>query len=79
LTHVGTFLEAVGQGCVRFGSLNRYAVDKLSGGSGSKGDDRLADVVDNKLSCPAIVDNLDLPKAILGVSPPSYVCFCHRW
>jgi hypothetical protein len=27
-------------------------------------------VVDGKLSCPALVDNLDLPKAILGVAPP---------
>jgi hypothetical protein len=27
--------------------------------------------VDGKLSCPAIVDNLDLPKTILGVTPPT--------
>jgi hypothetical protein len=62
---------AVGQGCVRFSSLDRYAAGKLSGGSGCKGDDGLGHVVDGKLSCPAVVDNLDLPKAILGVAPPS--------
>ncbi len=32
--HVGTFVEAAGQVCVRFGSLDRCAVGKLSGGSG---------------------------------------------
>ncbi len=67
---VGTFIEAVGQDCVRFSSLDRNAVGKLPGGSGCKGDDRSDDVVDGKLSYPAIVDNLDLPKAILGVAQP---------
>jgi hypothetical protein len=70
LAHVGTFIEAVGQCCDRFGSLDRYTIDKLSGGSGSKGDEGLGDVVDGKLSCPAVIDNHDLPKAILGVAPP---------
>jgi hypothetical protein len=54
----------------QFVSLDRYAVGKLSHGSGGKGDDGLGLAVDGKLSCPAIVDNLDLPKAILGVAPP---------
>ncbi len=35
-----------------------------------QGDDRLDDIMDGKLSCPAVVDNHDLPKAILGVAPP---------
>jgi hypothetical protein len=78
LTHVGTFIEAVGQDCVRFGSLNRYAVGKLSGGIGSEGDDGLGDVLYGKLRCPAIVDNLDSPKAILGVAPPSQDGFAVR-
>ncbi len=70
LACVGTFIEAVGQGGVRCGSLNRYAVGKLLGGSGCKGDDGSGFLMDSKLSCPAIVDNPDLPMAILGVVPP---------
>ncbi len=70
MARVGIFIEAVCQGCVRFGSLVRYAVGKQSGGSGCEGDDRSDDVMNGKLSCPAIVDILDLPKAILGVAPP---------
>ncbi len=42
----------------------------MSGGSGSKGDDRLVDIEDGKLGCSAVVNNHDLPKAILGVVPP---------
>jgi hypothetical protein len=34
------------------------------------GDDGSGDVMDSKLSCPAVVNNLDLPQAILGVAPP---------
>ncbi len=70
LAHVGAFIEAVGQGCVRFGSLNRYTIGKLSGGCGSKGGDDSGDVVEGKLSYPAVVNNHDLPKVILGVAPP---------
>jgi hypothetical protein len=70
LARVGTLVEAFGQGCVRFGSLHWYAVGKLPGASGCKGGDGLGLVVDSKLSCPPIVDNLDSPKAILGVAPP---------
>ncbi len=33
-------------------------------------DDGLGLIVDSKLSYPAFVNNLDLPKAILGVAPP---------
>ncbi len=71
LACVGTFIEAIDQGGVRCGSLDRYAVGKLPGGSGCKGDDGLDIVVDSKLSFPAIVNDLNLPKAILGVAPPS--------
>ncbi len=70
MAHVGTFVEAVGQGCVRFGRLDRYIVGKLSGGSGSKGGDGLDDIMDTKLSCPAIVDNHDSPKVILELRHP---------
>jgi hypothetical protein len=70
LAHVGTLVDTVGQGCVRFGSLDRYAIGKLSGGSGCEGGDGLGLVVDSKLSHPAVADNLDLPKAIVGVTPP---------
>ncbi len=45
-------------------------VGKLSSGSGSKGYDELGDIADSKLSCPAVIDNHDLPKVILGVTPP---------
>ncbi len=44
LAHVGAFVEAVCQGCVGFGSHNRHAVGKMSGGSGSKGDDKSGDI-----------------------------------
>jgi hypothetical protein len=47
LAHVGTFVEAVGQGCVRFGRLGRHTVGEMSSGSGSKEDDGLGDVVDD--------------------------------
>jgi hypothetical protein len=70
LAHVGTFLKAVGEGCVRFGRLNRYTVGKLSGGSGGKGNDGSSDVADGKLCCPAILVNHDSPMTILGVAPP---------
>ncbi len=65
---VGTFIEVVGHGGVRCGSLNRYAVGKLPGGSGCEGDDRLGLVMEGNLSCPAVINNFYLPKAILGVS-----------
>jgi hypothetical protein len=42
----------------------------MSSGSGSKGDDGSVVVMDGKLGCPAIVDNHDMPKAILGVVSP---------
>jgi hypothetical protein len=71
LACVGAFIEAVGQGCVRYGSLERYAVGELSSGSVCKGDDGLGYVMDGKLSCLAAVDNFELPKTILGVAPPS--------
>ncbi len=41
----------------------------MSGGSGSKGDDRLLDVTNSKLGCPAFVNDHDSPKVILGVAP----------
>ncbi len=44
LAHVETFVEAVGQGCVRFGRQDRHPFGKMSGGSGSKGDDKSGDV-----------------------------------
>jgi hypothetical protein len=71
LAYVGKFVEAVSQGCVRFGRFDRYIVSKMSSGSGSKGDDRLVDILDSKPGCPAVIDNHDLPKAILGIAPPS--------
>jgi hypothetical protein len=71
LSCVRTFIEAVGQGCVRFGSLDGHAIDKMSSGSGSNGDDGLVEVVDSKLDCPAIVNKHDLPKASFGAAPPS--------
>jgi hypothetical protein len=71
---VGTFVEAVGQGGVRCGTIDRYAVGKLPGGSGCEGDDRLGLAVDGKLSCPAVINNFDLQKLILGVAPPLQDC-----
>ncbi len=55
---------------VKFGRLDRYTVGELSGVSGSDGNDRSVDIADGKLSCPAVIDNHDSPKAILGVAPP---------
>jgi hypothetical protein len=46
LAHVGTFVEAVCQGCGRFRRHNRHAVDKMSGGSGREGDDGSGDIAD---------------------------------
>ncbi len=42
LACVGSFLEAVGQGCVRFGCQNWYAAGEMSGGGGTEGDVGLA-------------------------------------
>ncbi len=66
--HVRTLFKAVGQGCVRFSRLCRHTVGEMSGGKGSKGDDGSGDVVDSKLGCPAIVNDHDLLKVILGVT-----------
>ncbi len=74
---VETFVEAVGQGCVRFGRFDRHTVGKMSGGCGSKGDDGSGDVMDSKLGCLAVVDDHDLQKAILGVAPLAR-WFCHQ-
>ncbi len=30
----------------------------------------MVDLAESKLGCPAVVDDYDLPKAILGVAPP---------
>ena len=47
LACVGTFIEAVGQGCVRFGRHDRHTVGEMSSGSGSKRDDGSDDIADN--------------------------------
>ncbi len=46
LAHVGSFVEAVSQGCIRFGKHNRHAVGEMSGGSGREGDDGSGDIAD---------------------------------
>jgi hypothetical protein len=46
LAHVGTFVEAVCQGCIRFGRHDRHAVGKMSSGSGREGDDRSGNIAD---------------------------------
>jgi hypothetical protein len=46
LAHVGTFVEAVCQGRVRFRRHNWHAVGKMSGGSGGEGDDGSGDILD---------------------------------
>jgi hypothetical protein len=69
LACVETFVEAVGQGCVRIKRRNRHTVGKMSR-SGSKGDDGSGDVADGQLGCPAVVNDHDSPQAILGVAPP---------
>ncbi len=46
LARVGTFVEAVSQGCVRLRRHNRHAVDEMSGGSGREGDDGSGDIMD---------------------------------
>jgi hypothetical protein len=74
LACVGTFVEAVGHGGIRCGSLSRYTVGKLPSGSGCKGDDGLGPVVDSNLSSPTVADSLDFPKAILGVAPALQDC-----
>jgi hypothetical protein len=71
LACVGTFVEAVSRGYVRFGRFDGYIVGEMSSESGSKGDGGLVDIVDSKLGCPAIINNHDLSKLILGVAPPS--------
>ncbi len=67
MAHVGTFVEAVCQGCVRFRRHNWHAVGKMSSGIGGEGDDGSGDVADGH---PAIINNRDTPKAIFGVTPP---------
>jgi hypothetical protein len=47
LAYVGTFVEAVSQGCVRYGRQDWHAVGKMSGGSGREGDDRSGDITDS--------------------------------
>jgi hypothetical protein len=44
--HVGTFVEAVCQGHVRFGRYDWYAVGKMSSGSGGEGNDGSGNVAD---------------------------------
>jgi hypothetical protein len=43
-------------------------VKTVRNGSDFKGGDA---VINLQISCPAIVDNVDMPKAMLGVTPPS--------
>jgi hypothetical protein len=61
--HVGTFVEAVCQGHIRFGRHNWHAVGKMSGGSGGEGDDGSGDVVDGMFGHLVIINNHDMPKA----------------
>ncbi len=67
---VGTFVEAVDQGHIRFGRHSRHAVGEVSSGSGREGDDESGKTVDGEFGHPAIIDDHDTPKAILGVTPP---------
>jgi hypothetical protein len=70
LAHVGTFVEAVGQGHVRLGRRDRYAVGDISSGSSREGDDGSGDIVDGEFGRQAIVNDNDTPKAIMVVTPP---------
>jgi hypothetical protein len=70
LAHVGTFKEAVGQGHVRLGRHDRHAVGQMSSVSGREGDDGSGNIADGEFGLPAIIDNHDMPEAILGVTPP---------
>jgi hypothetical protein len=47
LAHVGTFVEAVCQGCAGLGRHKRHAVGEISSGSGGEGDDRSGDIADS--------------------------------
>jgi hypothetical protein len=71
LARVGTFVEAVCQGRIRFGRHDRHAVGKMSGGSGGEGDDGSGDIADGSFGRTAIIDNHDMPNAIFRVTPPS--------
>jgi hypothetical protein len=42
----------------------------MSRGSGREGVDGSGDIVDGEFGHPAIINNHDMPKAILGVTPP---------
>jgi hypothetical protein len=70
LAHVGTFVEAVCQGRVRFGRYNRHAVGEMSSGSGGEENDGSGGIADSEFGRPAIIDNHDMPKVIFGVMPP---------
>ncbi len=70
LSRVGTFVEAVGQGHIRIRRHDRHAVCKMSIGSSQEGGDGSGNIVDDEFGHPAIVDNHDMPKAILGVTSP---------
>jgi hypothetical protein len=70
LTHVGAFLEAVGQGRIGLGRQDRHVVGKMSSGSGREGDDGSGDIADGEFGHPAIINNHNMPKTILGVTPP---------
>jgi hypothetical protein len=47
LARVGTFVEAICQGCVRFGRHDWHAVGVMSGGSGGEGNDGSGDIMDS--------------------------------
>jgi hypothetical protein len=60
---------SAGQGRVRFRRHDRHAVGKMCSGSGEEGDDGSGDIADGEFGCPAIIDNHDTTKAIVGVAP----------
>jgi hypothetical protein len=41
----------------------------MSSGSGREGDDKSGNIVDGEFGCPAIINNNDTAKVILGVMP----------
>jgi hypothetical protein len=58
---VGTFVEAVGQGCIRLGRHDRHVVGKMSSGGGREGDDGSGDILDGEFGCLVIINNHDTP------------------
>jgi hypothetical protein len=78
MAHVGTFVEAVSQGCVKLGRQDRHVVGKMSSGSGREGVDGSGDILDGEFDHPVMLTIMTRQRQVWGSHHPCKMVFPSR-